>query len=217
MTWISTTLKSSIGKKTLVALSGALLSFFILVHFLGNVTIYWGTHIFSAYAEKLHGLGIVLVVWEIFLLAAFIIHLLAALYIFFENFRARPVRYSVKNNAGGRTWGSKTMPFTGPVIFLFIIIHLKDFHFAPKPGLSTDIIRISFSSPARTLFYVCAIIALVLHLSHGFWSIFQTLGLEHPKYTPPIKKIAVYSAVAIGFVFAGIPALTLFWPHLLFR
>lgn len=215
MSWISLTLRSSIGKKTLVALSGGFLFLFVLVHLAGNATLYRGTHAFASYAAKLHSLGIVIAIFEIVLLTAFVLHIFCAVFVLFQNYCARPDRYAVKKNAGGRTWGSKTMPYTGSFILIFVIFHLNDFHFVPESLAVADIVRTAFASQLRTFFYLCALTALTLHLSHGLWSLAQTLGLDHPKYTPPIKQIAVYGVIALGALFAGIPLILFLWPHLI--
>ena len=127
MNWVRQTFSTSVGKKQLMAVTGLLFLLFLATHLLGNLSIYGGSAAFVDYATHLHALGKLLVVAEVGMAVALIIHFGTAIVLFFENRRARPVRYAVDNSAGGRTLSSQTMPYTGLLILGFIGVHLATF------------------------------------------------------------------------------------------
>ncbi len=200
---------SSVGKKSIMAASGLLLSFFLFTHLAGNSFAFLGREAFNAYAEQLHSWGILVSFFEIGLLALFLIHVLTGAILYFENLRARPSRYSVNTSEGGRSWGSRTMPYTGTIILIFIIVHLKNFHFTDKSVPIADLVREILSRPGLAFYYIFSLIALALHLSHGFWSLFQTMGLNHQKYNKLLLKGALVISILLSTVFILIPILTL--------
>lgn len=206
MKWFVEVITSSIGKKLLMALTGLGFCLFLAVHLGGNLTLFGGKEMFTSYVEHLHALGILITFAEIGLLGMAVIHVLTGLWLFYQNFRSRPVRYKYNKNAGGRTIGSQTMPYTGVILLLFIIYHLLDFHFVDKTNTTTfQIVAGSFSNPLVTGFYIIAVVIAAIHVSHGFWSAFQTLGLNHPKYFPLIRAIAIIFSLAVGIGFGLIP------------
>ncbi len=208
MNWLLKTFSSSIGKKLLMALTGLSFCGFLVAHLIGNLTIYGGKDLFNAYAEHLHALGPVITVAEIVLLSLFIIHVLIGLTLFFQNLGARSKRYAVNKSAGGSSIGSKTMPYTGILILGFIVLHLLNFHFVEKTDVNTiaDIVSRYFTNPVFKWTYVAAIVVVAIHVSHGFWSAFQTFGANHPKYMPTIKTLGLLFSfiVAVGFGFLPI-------------
>ena len=121
----------------------------------------------------------------------------------FSHRKARGGKYEVYTSAGGRTWGSRTMPYTGIVIFLFIIIHMANFHFVEKTEVFTisDFVTRILTNPAYTLLYLIGLSMLLLHISHGFWSLLQTLGISHPKYDEPLRIAAWAIAGIMGAVY----------------
>ena len=211
---IISALKTSIGKKSIMAGSGLLLSLFLLTHLAGNATAFLGREAFNSYAEHLHSLGLLIPVFEAGLLAVFIIHVSFGLNLFIENLEARPCRYEVDAGAGGRTLASRTMPYTGLLILVFIIHHLVRFHFGEYSSIS-DLVRDNLSLPVTAGYYVFSLLVLTLHISHGFWSMTQTLGLSHPKYDLLFNRLAWAIATIIGAVFIMIPTLAFFWPDFL--
>lgn len=211
---ITSTLKSSIGKKSIMAGSGLLLSLFLLTHLAGNATAFWGREAFNSYAEHLHSLGLLLPVLEAGLLAVFLIHISFGLNLFLENLEARPCRYEVDASAGGRTLASRTMPYTGLLILVFLGHHLVRFHFADYSSTS-DLVRDNLSLPVTAGYYIFSLLILTLHVSHGFWSMTQTLGLSHAKYDLLRNRLAWTIAAIIGAVFIMIPILAFFWPDFL--
>lgn len=209
MGWIGSLYRSSIGKKSIMAASGLLLTLFLLTHLLGNSVSFFGRDAFNAYAEKLHSLGALVLVFEIGLLALFLIHIITGIILYFENLQARPSRYSVNTSEGGRSWGSRTMPYTGIIIFVFIIVHLFNFHFTDKNMPIADLVRVLLSRPGLALFYIFSLLAAALHLSHGVWSLFQSIGFNHEKYNQLLLKGALVFSILVGAVFILIPLLAL--------
>lgn len=206
MIWIVNTLWTPIGKKLLMAVSGICFCIFLTVHLAGNLTLYSGSDLFNAYAEKLHQLGILIVVseWGLMLLA--IIHITTGGILFYENLRARPVRYRINKRAGGRTWASATMPYTGFVLFAFVIYHLLNFHFTDRTDQTIyHIVAGTFKQPGQVAAYVLAMVVAAIHARHGFWSVFQTLGANHPKYMPFVRGVSIVFGLIIGFGFGTIP------------
>ncbi len=208
MKWLTATLGSSIGKKLMMAATGLSFIGFLVVHLAGNLSIYAGADAFNSYAEHLHALGPLLGVAELGLLGLFLTHVLAGLILFWQNFQARPNRYAVNRNPGGKTIGSATMPYTGLLILLFIIFHLTNFSrfFVDQGGTTIyQIVSTSFQNPVYVGLYVLAMIIVALHVSHGFWSLFQTFGLNHPKYMPAINAGGLILSLVFGLGFGFLP------------
>jgi succinate dehydrogenase / fumarate reductase cytochrome b subunit len=179
---------------------------FLVMHLLGNLTLYGGGDTFNAYAVKLHSLGVLLVVAEWGLLLFAVIHILTGLTLFLENWRARPVRYAVKKRAGGRSLGSATMPYTGALLLFFVVFHLLNFHFVDKSQTTIfQIVSSAFRNPLYVAAYVAAMLVAAVHVSHGLWSAFQTLGANHPKYMPLIRLIGLVFSIIVGIGFGSLP------------
>ncbi|ACL04845.1 succinate dehydrogenase cytochrome b subunit [Desulfatibacillum aliphaticivorans] len=209
MDWVKGTFGTSIGKKQLMAVTGLGFIGFLTGHLLGNLTIYLGPDAFDSYAEHLHALGPLVNAAEIGLLLFAIIHVGTGLLLFLQNYKARPVKYVGKKWAGGRTIFSATMPYTGILILLFLIIHLKTFHFVDHDSQTiSQIVSHAFSSVGYVLFYMFSMIVVAFHVKHGFWSAFQTLGLNHLKYMPTIFVLSALAALAAGFGFGFLPVVS---------
>ena len=202
-------LRSSVGQKVLMAVSGTMLSLFLLVHGAGNSTLFLGRDSFLSYAEKLHSLGILVSLFEFSLLAVFLLHVAVGIALFLQNNAARPVRYQVDKSAGGRTPGSRTMPYTGVVILIFIVVHLLNFHFTDHSIPIADIVKNVLSQPLTALFYMAAMAVLCLHISHGFWSLLQTFGINHPQYNNALRNAGLALALLLAALFILIPLCTL--------
>lgn len=206
MNWIASTLGSSIGKKLMMALTGMAFIGFLAAHLAGNLTIYGGKGAFNAYAEKLHSLGPLLTAMELGLAAFALVHIATGLWLFLQNRRARPVRYALDRSRGGRTISSRTMPYTGLLILAFVALHLTNFSFRDKTDTTIfDIVSAAFSSPWTVLVYAAAMIVVGLHVRHGFWSAFQTIGANHPKYMPAVERLSVALGVIVALGFGLIP------------
>lgn len=186
-----------------MALTGLMLGGFLLVHTIGNATIFWGREAFNAYAHHLHSLGIIVPLFEIGLLTIFLIHVGTGILLYIENLQARGSRYHVNKSAGGRTWGSRTMLYTGATILIFIGIHLINFHFIEKTEIHTisDVVTGVLNNPGFTLIYGGAMLVLALHISHGFWSLLQTFGINHPKYDCTLRILTWALAAIMAGVF----------------
>ena len=211
MNWMIQTLWSSVGKKLLMALTGLSFCGFLAGHLAGNLTIYGGKNAFNSYAKHLHSLGPLLTLAEWTLLFFAVVHVCTGLILFYQNFTARTSRYAVNKKAGGRTIGSATMPYTGILLLVFIIFHLINFHFVDKSSTSIyQIVAQTFENPIYVVIYILAMIVVALHVSHGLWSAFQTIGLNHEKYMPFIMALSIVFSLAVGFGFGVIPIYLLF-------
>jgi succinate dehydrogenase / fumarate reductase cytochrome b subunit len=206
MNWIKQTLWSSIGKKLMMALTGLAFCTFLAGHLAGNLTIYGGQNAFNAYAKHLHSLGPLLTLAEWGLVFLAVIHIFTGLTLFYQNTIARGSRYAVNKKGGGRTIGSATMPYTGVLLLVFIIVHLINFHFVDKSNTTIfQIVSETFTNPLWVIIYVVAMIAAAVHVSHGFWSAFQSFGANHPKYMPIIMVLSILFSLAIGLGFGLLP------------
>ncbi len=207
MNWLVKTFSSSIGKKQVQAVTGLLFCLFVAVHLMGNLTIYAGKESFLSYVDHLHSFEALVTVAEFGLIFFAVLHIGMGLYLFLENRRARPVAYAVDKSAGGRTIGSRTAPYTGALILVFVIFHLIRFRFVDKMTINDfTILSNTFAEFGFwTLFYIAGVIVVAVHVSHGFWSGFQTLGLNHPKYMPFVERVGIIFSLIIGIGFASIP------------
>lgn len=195
---------SSILKKTVMALTGLALVGFLIAHLSGNFLLFRGADKFNAYAEFLEHQGGLLVLAEVGLLAVFLLHIYSAIRVTLENKAARPVPYETKQSGGTSTFGSRTMMISGAIIALFIILHVKMFKFTDHEHVDGELwglVMQAFANPLIALGYMAAMIVLGLHLSHGFSSAFQTLGLTKPGWAKCYKKagLVVGWLIAIGF------------------
>ncbi len=206
MNWFITTLSASIGKKVLMAISGLCFCGFLIMHLAGNLTLYGGRDAFNTYAEKLHSLGPLLTVAELGLLGLALLHVGTGLLLFLNNLKARPERYVVSKSAGGRTISSATMPYTGLLMLLFIVFHLFTFSFVDKSQETIyDIVSRTFASPVYVFVYIIAMVIVALHVRHGLWSAFQTLGASHPKYMPLIMGASLLFGLLVAAGFGFLP------------
>lgn len=200
-------LESSIGKKMMVAAAGLLLAFFLVSHLAGNIFLFVGPSAFNAYAKAL-ARNPLLPIAEAGLAALFLAHIALSLRARWANAQARPQGYEAYRAKGARTPGSRSIALTGIVILVFLIVHIRTFRFAPLELREADLYRVVmdwFAKPWYAGFYVLAMAAIGLHLSHGVQSAFQTFGLNHPRYMPLIKKAGFAFAVLIALGFASMP------------
>ena len=207
MNWLVKTFMSSIGKKQIMAVTGLCFCLFVTVHLIGNLTIYAGKESFLSYVDHLHSVEALVTLAEFGLIFFAVLHIGMGLYLFIQNRMARPVAYAVDKSAGGRTIGSRTAPYTGALILVFVIFHLIRFRFVDKMTINDfTILSNTFAEFGFwTLFYIAGVIVVAVHVSHGFWSGFQTLGLNHPKYMPVLERVGIIFSLIIGIGFASIP------------
>ena len=198
---------SSIGRKQIVALTGMALMIFVTGHLVGNLLLLGGPELFNHYAETL-AKNPALIPIEFGLATIFLVHVSFAIRLAADSAAARPVGYQYVGSAGARTPGSRTMVFTGIWTLVFLIVHLFNFKFSGEldgeNGLYGLVVR-HFSHWGWLLYYEVSMVALGLHLSHGFQSVFQTLGLNHPVYTPWLKRLGVAYALIVAGGFMLVP------------
>jgi len=193
--------RSSIGKKVVMAASGAILFGFVIGHMLGNLQVYLGPEAFNGYAEKLRHLPALLWTARAALLVAVTAHIASAYSLTRTSQVARPVGYRQLESRES-TYASRTMRWGGVIILLFIVYHLMHFTFGNAhpnfvPGDVFHNFVTGFRSPVVSGFYIVAMLALGLHLYHGVWSMMQTLGLSHPRYDHLRHAFATLVAVAV--------------------
>ncbi len=216
-------LSTSVGRKFVMAITGLLLCGFLVAHLAGNLLLYVGAQEYNDYAHALHKQAGLLVVAEIGLFALFIAHIVIALQVSAENRLARKVGYAMKQSKqeGRRAeemWRPDSwMLFTGIGVLGFLVLHLIDFKFGTELKIRDQALYFDgavektpydkaaalLSTPLTIIGYGFGCLFLAVHLAHGFSSAFQTLGLNHPKYTPTIKRIGLLFAFAIGVGFAS--------------
>lgn len=204
---------SSIGKKQITAVTGLGLLGFTASHLAGNLLLLVGADTFNAYGHALVTNPLIYVA-EIGLLAMFLAHIVLAAVLTTQNIQARGKRYYVKRRTGrGETIASMTMPYTGVIILIFVILHLINFKYGVHYETTVDgvvmrdLYRLTveyFANPLYVAWYVFAMIALGLHTGHGLQSSLQTWGLNHPKYTPAVKAISVAYGFAVAIGYSGL-------------
>jgi succinate dehydrogenase / fumarate reductase cytochrome b subunit len=206
MNWYLFILGSSVGKKIMMAVTGLCLIGFLAVHLLGNFMAFAGAEAFNGYAAKLHSLQPYLSVFNIGLAMLGLVHIVIGTLLFFQNLKARPTGYHVYKDPGGRTIGSNTMPYTGVLILIFVISHLLKFTFVDKTATPIyQQMAAAFANPVWVLIYVVAMVIVAVHISHGFWSMFQTFGINHPRYMPLVMKLGLVVTVIFGLGFGILP------------
>jgi succinate dehydrogenase / fumarate reductase cytochrome b subunit len=183
-------LRSSLGLKIVMALTGVVLLGFVVAHMIGNLQVYMGPEALNAYAVLLRALGHGAALWvaRAVLLVSVVLHIWSAWRLTQMNNAARAVGYREKVYREA-TYASRTMRWSGVLLLLFVVYHLMHFTFGVRavhprfvPGDVYHNFVTGFQNPLVSGFYILAMLALGLHLYHGAWSFMQTLGLSHPKY-----------------------------------
>ncbi len=209
-------LKSSIGRKQIVAVSGLLLMLFLVFHLSVNLGIYLGPHTYNLLAHRLEQLGPVRVVAEAGLTGLFLIHIFFTFLVVKASRRARKIGYAVQSSSAQRSLSTRLMPLTGTVLLVFIISHLIDFKFIDvnntllavveehNLGLYGIVVN-SFRNPFTSTWYMIAMIAVGSHLSHAIDSVFQTFGLNDGDTHRGLHKSSVIIGTLIALLFGSIP------------
>ncbi len=206
-------LRSLIGKKVIMAVTGVILLLFVIAHLLGNLKVFQGAAHFNAYAEGLRTLGapflprgLLLWVARVVLVVAVGAHIWAAIAVTRASWGARPVGYHALE-AVETTYAARTMRWGGVIIVLYVIYHLLDFTFGrvnPSfvPGDVYHNVIASFRVWPVSAGYVVAMVVVGLHVYHGLWSAFQTLGLNRPPTLRWRRGVAgtVASLIAVGYI-----------------
>jgi succinate dehydrogenase / fumarate reductase cytochrome b subunit len=212
---------TSIGKKLLMSLAGLFLCTFLVVHLGINLLLLKsdGGEAFKAAVEFMG--SPVIKVMEVVLFGGFLIHIIWGVILQVQNWIARPGGYAVKNSSQ-LSFFSKYMIHTGAIIFAFLILHFINFYFV-KLGIVAvpegaegkhdfyNMAIMLFKQPVYSIIYIGFMFFLSFHLMHAFQSAFQTLGINHKKYTPIIKALGVLYAIIIPLGFAIIPVYFLFF------
>jgi succinate dehydrogenase / fumarate reductase, cytochrome b subunit len=214
MSWFLKFLNSSIGKKFMMAVTGSFLLIFLIIHLVGNITLFFGPGAFNTYVSTLDVIKPLIRVIEVILLGAFVLHIFNGLRLWLENKRARGIIYKVNGSKENSTVFSRTMAVTGSIILIFLVSHLATFFWRfnvhDPMGLATnhqyyDVVVYFLSMWWYSILYVVAMIFLGYHLNHGFQSAFQTFGWNHNRYFPTIKKIGTIYAIIMALGFASMP------------
>ncbi len=225
MSRVATLYRSTVGKKVLMALSGVVLFGFVFMHMVGNLKMLFpideaGQYPMNVYAEFLRDFGYPMLphagfLWafRILLLGAVAVHIMAAIQLTLRSRAARPEGYG-KNQDLSLSYASRTMRWGGLIVLLFIVYHILHFttgqaHPEFVYGAVHQNYVSAFQSPLIFLVYLVAQTALAFHLYHGVWSLFQTLGLNHPKYNHLRRTAAIVFAVVVYVGFMTPPTLVL--------
>jgi succinate dehydrogenase / fumarate reductase cytochrome b subunit len=223
MNWFTKLFSSTLGKKLIMALTGLFLISFLIIHLIGNLQLlkHDGGQAFNIYAQFMtHNPVIKTISYTLY--ASILIHALYALLLTSKNKSARGTTgYAVSNKS--TKWASRNMGILGTVIFIFIIIHMRQFwaemHWGSVPVVSYDgeevkdlykTCALAFENVWYVAFYTISMVMLAFHLWHGFASAFQTLGLNHQKYNPIINFVGKAFAIIVPALFALIPILMFF-------
>ncbi len=213
-------IESAVGRKIVMAITGLILVGFIVVHMLGNTTIFFGPDGINAYAKHLRDLSFLLWPARAVLLATFLIHIYFGITLTLENRAARPEKYKrqkmIRSSLGGRT-----AIWSGLLVLAFVVYHLLHFTFqvtnpeiSAHHGLALDamgrpdiftMVVSSFQIVPIALVYIAAMVALLFHVSHGIQSLVQTLGINTDRTLPYMEKFSTVAAVVVQIGFIAIP------------
>lgn len=198
--FIARMIQTSIGRKQLMAVTGLLLSAFMLIHLAENLLLFKGEEWYNGWVNILltNPLTIYL---EIGLLIIFLIHIIMGIWVRYEDWiNSRFRKYELINWQGGRTIGSSTMLYTAIILLIYLTFHMFHFKFTDHSMGFYQMVTSAFRGKTFVVIYMIGSIALAIHLSHGFQSAFQTLGLNHEKYNQFIKIAGYLVAIAmVGF------------------
>lgn len=225
MSWFKSFLTSSIGRKFVMAVTGLFLITFLIVHCTINAMIFFndGGETFNLAAHFM-GSNVIIRIMEIVLFAGIILHIIQAYILFVDNKKARPIGYAENHPSKNSRWYSRSMTLLGTLLLIFLIIHINHFWKESRLGGIGNIEKLpevnagdkevlnlfgemveTFQSPFVLVIYLLGVISLCWHLIHGFQSAFQTLGINHKKYTPFIKGLGIGFSVLICLIFAAMP------------
>lgn len=218
MSWFITAINSSIGKKLIMSFAGLFLIAFLLVHLGINLLVLLENNTYFNVAAHFMATNWVIKVFEVILFLGFLIHIIYAIILQIQNWMARPVRYKIENLTSQTSFFSKYMIHTAVIILIFLVLHLFDFYLRSKLFEELPIDTISgkpdmaawveaeFKETSAVIIYVVSFLFLAFHLNHAFQSAFQTLGLNHNKWTPVIKFLGLLYSILVpaGFAFISL-------------
>jgi len=207
---------STVGRKILMAVTGQMMLLFVIIHLLGNTTIYFSS--LNAYAAALHALPALLGMIRLFMVAMLCFHIYFGIVVTLENKKAKPQSYAVTNHLS-TSFAGRNMIWTGSLIGAFLVYHLLHFTFQivdpsaaavrnpdalGRPDVLLMVVR-SFQDIGIVSLYVTSVAGLLLHLSHGIQSSFQTWGLNTDRSLPVFVKAGTATAVILFLGYAAIP------------
>ena len=206
-------LKASIGKKLVMGITGLFLITFLVVHVSLNSLIFVndGGILFNKGAHFMSH-NFFIRIMEIVLFAGIFLHMIQALILTIYNSKARPVKYAMTDGKANSKWYSRSMGVLGSLLLMFFIVHWANFWWPTKVAVynhqehnTFENMKAVFANPAFVVIYMVGVISLCYHLLHGFPSAFQTLGLNHKKYTPIIKMVGTIFSIVVCLLFAAMP------------
>jgi succinate dehydrogenase / fumarate reductase cytochrome b subunit len=209
---------TSIGKKTVMAVSGLIGVGFLLGHMSGHLLTFKGAAAYNAYAHFLQGLGGLLYFARFTLLAAVVLHAHAAFSLWSLNNQARPRAYYQRKDLA-TNYAALTMRYGGVIVLLFLVYHIAHFTLGVTtaidgvpfdPENAYNNLVLSFQNPIIAGSYIVAMIALGMHIYHGIWSLTQSLGLDHPKYNALRQRASMLGSaiITVGFIIVPVSVLT---------
>jgi len=201
---------SSVGTKVLIGITGFALFLYLVIHIAGNLLVFFGPAVFNQYAYVMEERNPLLPIIEVLLLLVFVVHIYKTVRMFLGNQAARPVRYAQKKPAGRpsrKSLASTTMIVSGLWLLAFLVVHVKAFRFSPVYPWGEggrDLYRQEMENLANPFvagFYVLSMVVVGSHLWHGISSALQSLGVDHPTWTPRVLAAGKVFAVAIAGAF----------------
>ncbi|MBD8487239.1 succinate dehydrogenase cytochrome b subunit [Echinicola sp. CAU 1574] len=219
MSWVTKTFSSTLGRKLLMALTGLFLILFLIGHVSGNMLLFKddGGQAFNEYAKFMTTNPAVKILSYLTYISI-IGHVIFAIMLSVRNKKARPVNYAEAKSGTNSSWNSRNMGILGTIVLIFIVVHLQNFwaqmHWGAIPTVTYEsgeykdlyaVVNLAFSNIGLVALYVVAMAFLAFHLNHGFASAFQTLGLNHKKYTPAIQFIGSAFSIIVPAMFASMP------------
>lgn len=208
-------LNSQVGRKWVTAITGIVWMLFLIGHLAGNLTIFGSSEAFNRYTLQLESFGWLLYLVEAVLLFFFLYHAILGISIWLKRRKTRQTRYARYQSKGKPShynMASRSMAITGVIMFVFLIIHLWSFKFGATDPVMIDgeqardlrkLVIEKFQTPAYAFGYTAVLLVFILHLSHGFWSSFTTLGMRHGPFSEKMKTIGYGFAILLmlGFIF----------------
>ncbi|WP_194774414.1 succinate dehydrogenase cytochrome b subunit [Pararhodonellum marinum] len=219
MSWVTKTLNSTLGRKLVMALTGLFLILFLTGHVSGNLLLFKGDggRAFNEYAKFMTTNPAILILSYLTYISI-LGHVVYSILLTSYNKKARPINYAVNRPETNSSWSSRNMGILGTIILVFLVVHLQGFwakmHWGDIPYVTYDgqeykdlysVVVFAFRQEWLVALYVIAMGFLAFHLSHGFASAFQTLGLNHRKYSPAIEMIGKIYAIGVPIIFASMP------------
>lgn len=219
MSWVTKTLKSTLGRKLIMALTGLFLILFLTGHVSGNLLLFKGDggEAFNIYAKFMTTNPAVKLLSYLTYISV-IGHIIYSILLSQHNKAARPVGYAESKASTNSAWSSRNMGVLGTIILVFLAGHMYSFwyqmHWGNIPMVAYNgeeykdlfsVVKLAFQQEWMVALYVISMAFLSFHLSHGFASAFQTLGLNHKKYSPAIKAIGQVYCIVVPVLFASMP------------